>query len=58
MVFSLRDIVSSVRIKRMFGMLFTTLETRRGLETKCVSQLFLGSLQETRLSAIDKFYFP
>ena len=39
----------------MFGMLFATLETRRELEPKCVPQLFLGSLLETRQSAIGHF---
>ena len=43
-----RDIVSSVRINRTFCMLLATSETSRGLETKCVPQLFLGSLQFVR----------
>ena len=42
----------------MFGMLFATLETRRELEPKCVPQLFLGSLLETRQSAIGHFFPP
>ena len=33
--------------------LFATLETRRGLELKCVPQLFLGSLLGTR-----RIYWP
>ena len=33
-----------------------TLETRRELESKCFSQLFLGSLLMTRLSAIGLFF--
>ena len=57
-VFFSRDIVSSVRINLMFGMLFATLERRRELEPKCVSQLFLGSLLETRQSAIGHFFPP
>ena len=36
--------------------LFASLETRRGLEPKCVPQLFLGSLLGTRRSAIGQFF--
>ena len=57
-VFFSRDIVGSVRINLMFGMLFPTLETRRELEPKCVPQLFLGSLLEARQSAIGHFFPP
>ena len=34
----------SVCVKRLFERKFVTLETRRELESKCVRQLFLGSL--------------
>ena len=36
---------------------FVTLETRRGLEPKCIPQLFLGSLLGPRQSAIGQFLF-
>ena len=36
-------------------LLFVTLETKRELEPKCLPQLFLGSLLETRRSAIGQF---
>ena len=36
---------------------FTTLETTRELELKCVPQLFLGLLLGTRQSAIGQFFF-
>ena len=38
--------------------LFATSETRRGLELKCVPQLFLGSLLGTLRSSIGQFFFP
>ena len=36
---------------------FTTLETTRELEPKCVPQLFLGLLLGTHQSAIGQFFF-
>ena len=39
----------------MLGTIFATFETRRGLEPKCVPQLFLGWLLVTRRSAIGRF---
>ena len=36
---------------------FTTLETARELESKCVPQLSLGSLQRPRRSSIGQFFF-
>ena len=37
---------------------YSTLETRRELRPKRIPQLFLGSLLETRRSAIGQFFFP
>ena len=37
---------------------FTTLETTRELEPKCVPQVFLGLLLGTRQSAIGQFFSP
>ena len=35
---------------------YSSLEMRRNLEPKCIPQLFLGSLVETRRSAIGQFF--